>query len=449
MILFTKMKLHYLVAAPLVFLLGATRSPNTNLIAPEKLTGNISLELKHGVWWFAKKDKPVYQTMILSVMCNRGECRPTVWGYAPRFTGEIDHIGSIETVKRDNAWHLKIKMTIDSPGSKQKKEAIYAIQVVPDKDGWIGNYWGNFQGKDLQNKVRGTVTPLPQLIANGKSRQLQLAAESFTPPTRYPLSNHRVYRNLPYRIVNRQVLSLDFYQKKVEKATPVLIAIHGGGWQSGKRSSFKFLEPYLAMGFSVVDISYRLTDTALAPGAIEDCSCALGWIIQNAKKYNFDLNKIVVTGYSAGGHLALTTGMISPSSQLQKQCPDIKTDQVAAIINWIGPTDVVDLIEGPNRQDYAVAWIGSQANRKVVAKKSSPIHYVRKNLPPILSIHGDLDRLVPYEQAVRLHQALNKVSVPNEFLTIREREHGNFNREENRQSYATIEDFLRRYKILE
>jgi acetyl esterase/lipase len=443
------MKLPYLLAALLVFPLAASQSPNTSSIEPKQLTGNISLSLKHGVWWFAKKDQPVYQTMTLSVMCDQGECRPTVWGYAPRFTGEIDHIGIIETIKRNNAWHLKIKMMISSPRSHQKGEANYDIEVVPYKGKWIGSYWGNFQGKALQNQVRGTVTPLPQLISNGQLRRLPLAAQSFVPSTRYPLSNYRVYRDLPYRTVNGQVLSLDLYQRKTEKPAPILIAIHGGGWQGGRRSSFKFLEPYLAMGFSIVDIGYRLTGTALAPAAIEDCSCALGWVIQNAEKYHFNPNKIVVTGYSAGGHLALTTAMISPSSQLQKQCPDIKPGQVAAIINWIGPTDIVDLIAGPNRQDYAVAWIGSQANHKVVAKKSSPIHYFRKNLPPILSIHGDLDRLVPYEQAVRLHQALNQVGVPNELLTIRGREHGNFNREENRQSYAAIEDFLYSHKILE
>jgi acetyl esterase/lipase len=63
----------------------------------------------------------------------------------------------------------------------------------------------------------------------------------------------------------------------------------------------------MAMGFAVVNVEYRLGKTSLAPAAVEDCLCALHWVGRNAKKYNFDLSKVIVTGGSAGGHLALTT----------------------------------------------------------------------------------------------------------------------------------------------
>ena len=79
--------------------------------------------------------------------------------------------------------------------------------------------------------------------------------------------------------------------------------------------------PYLEMGFAVVNVTYRLARVSEAPAAVEDCRCALRWVIQNAKEYGLDVNRLVVTGYSAGGHLALTTGMLPASAGLDRQCP--------------------------------------------------------------------------------------------------------------------------------
>lgn len=84
--------------------------------------------------------------------------------------------------------------------------------------------------------------------------------------------------------------------------------IHGGGWVAGtKEQGVLYLVPFLQMGFSVVNVEYRLGKVSLAPAAVEDCLCALHWIGRHAKQYSFDLSKVVVTGGSAGGHPALTT----------------------------------------------------------------------------------------------------------------------------------------------
>src|SRR5438477_8117682 len=105
-----------------------------------------------------------------------------------------------------------------------------------------------------------------------------------------------------------------------------------------------FRSPYLEMGWAVVNVEYRLARASLAPAAVEDCRCALRWVIKNAKDYNFDINRIVVTGHSAGGHLALTTGMLPASAGLDRECHGPEELKVAAIINWYGITDVNDLL---------------------------------------------------------------------------------------------------------
>src|ERR1044071_4458007 len=92
--------------------------------------------------------------------------------------------------------------------------------------------------------------------------------------------------------------------------TPTVVFFQGGGWTGGAKEggTFGFL-PYLDMGWAVVNVEYRTTAVALAPAAVEDARCALRWVYRNAKQYNFDTNRIVVSGQSAGGHLALMTGL--------------------------------------------------------------------------------------------------------------------------------------------
>src|SRR5262249_25108477 len=149
---------------------------------------------------------------------------------------------------------------------------------------------------------------------------------------------------------------LDVYTPpKSAGPTPVAIIIHGGGWVEGKKEERVFeIMPYLQMGYAAVNVEYRLGQVSLAPAAVEDCRCALHWVFANAKKYNFDVSRVVVMGGSAGGHLALTTGMLTPAAGLDRECHAGNDDfwktpagtandpKVAAIINWFGITDVLD-----------------------------------------------------------------------------------------------------------
>jgi acetyl esterase/lipase len=267
--------------------------------------------------------------------------------------------------------------------------------------------------------------------------------------------DYNVGANITYRVVNGYEAKLDIYRPSEAKApTPVLVMIHGGGWVAGTKeaSSLKLL-PYLQMGFAVVNVEYRLGKISLAPAAVEDCLCALHWVGRNAKKYNFDLAKVIVTGGSAGGHLALATAMIPSSAGFDNACAyeDDETwngpwtnarPKVAAVINWFGITDVLDMLQGPETRSYAVSWFGSLPNREDLAKKLSPMSYVRADLPPILTIHGDADRIVPYSQAVKLHEALAKAGVRNQLFTVPGAGHGGFSLDQELKAFEAIRAFL-------
>jgi len=261
---------------------------------------------------------------------------------------------------------------------------------------------------------------------------------------------YRVVPNITYITENNYDAKLDMYQARGQN-TPqaTVIYIHGGGWTGGsKEASILSLLPYFEMGWNVVNVEYRLARVSLAPAAVEDCLCALRWVIHNAKEYNIDTSRLVVTGNSAGGHLALTTGMIPASAGLDRECPGPEELKVAAIVNWYGITDVADLLDGANMKVYAVTWLGSLENRREIAARVSPLTYVRPGLPPILSIQGDADPTVPYAHSVRLHAALEKAGIPNKLVTVPGGLHGNFKPEEYPRLYAEIRDFLSKHNLL-
>src|SRR5918996_3710546 len=118
-------------------------------------------------------------------------------------------------------------------------------------------------------------------------------------------NEYRVVRDITYLTAGDFAGTLDVYTPRAAGPHPTVLHIHGGGWIEGSRAETTLRTlPYLDMGFAVVNISYRLGPVAAAPAAVEDCLCALRWIIRNAKSYGFDTSRIITAGYSAGGHLA-------------------------------------------------------------------------------------------------------------------------------------------------
>ena len=262
-------------------------------------------------------------------------------------------------------------------------------------------------------------------------------------------ASHRVLPGVTYITASGYEAKMDVYASRSTTPSPTLVYIHGGGWTGGsKEAAMLQVMPYLAMGWTVANVEYRLARHALAPAAVEDVRCAVRWILARARDYNVDSTRIVLTGHSAGGHLALIAGMLPISAGLDRQCVGTSELKVAAIVNWYGITDVADLLDGPNMKNYAVVWLGSMMNRNEIAKWVSPLSYVRAGLPPVITIHGDADPTVPYSHATRLRAALDGVSVPNELVTIPRGGHGGFPAEQNARAYSAIEAFLTKHGVM-
>jgi len=299
---------------------------------------------------------------------------------------------------------------------------------------------------------------MPKVLALAATVALAFAPPSFAQLSpsadwaAHAANQYQVAANITYLTANNYESKLDIYSRRgATTPQPTVVYFHGGFWAAGsKEGSLMSLIPWMEMGWNVVNVEYRLARVAPAPAAVEDCLCALRYLAAQAKTYNIDVNRLVVTGESAGGHLTLTSAMIPESAGLDRQCAgNTPVPKVAAAINWFGITDVADVIDGPNQANLAVTWLGSLPNKDEIAKRVSPLTYVRPGLPPILTIHGDQDRLVPYNHATRLHEALTKAGVPNQLLTIPKGGHGNFTPEERTRIFATIREFLKKHGLAE
>ena len=237
---------------------------------------------------------------------------------------------------------------------------------------------------------------------------------------------------------------LDLYvPRRPNGPQPTAILFHGGGWVTGSKDEIALdALPYLAMGFSVVNVDYRLARVAPAPAAVEDARCALRWVVRHAQQYGFDRSRLVLVGSSAGAHLALMAAMAPASAGFDGLCPGNEPLTVAAVINFFGVVDVGELLAPPNPRDFAVGWLGQGATDAKLVERLAPLRYVDKGAPAILTLHGDADPVVPFTQATRLHAALDAAGVPNRLVPIRGGRHGNFDGNEVLRANRVVREFL-------
>jgi acetyl esterase/lipase len=252
-----------------------------------------------------------------------------------------------------------------------------------------------------------------------------------------------VERNIAYDQHSETVL--DIYQPKAPALDrrPGVIAIHGGWWVAGNKDSMvPHCLRYVEQGFVCVSVGYRLAKAAPAPAAVTDVLNATKWFRDNANRYRVDRRRIVVTGPSAGGHLALMVGMVQKSARVGP------VSNVAAVVNFYGITDVQDVLSGANIRKQPGEWIPDTPARYDLATRLSPISYVRKDVPPILTIHGDADEVVPYEHGTKLTRALQQAGATAEMVPVQQGAHG-FPQAKLDELYTRhVWPFLRRNGIL-
>lgn len=190
------------------------------------------------------------------------------------------------------------------------------------------------------------------------------------------------------------------------KGAPVLLQIHGGAWFLGsKRTQGRPLLTRMARaGWVCVAINYRLSPRVRFPAHLVDCKLALKWIREHIAEYGGDPSRVVVTGGSAGGHLAALMAVTQNDPRFQPGFEAADTGVLGAASIY-GPFDIDAVLEhtGPKLRVWAKRLIFDDKTRE-----ASPIDYVRPGLPPMLVVQGTADNLVPAPLAHRFVEAMRK-----------------------------------------
>ena len=249
---------------------------------------------------------------------------------------------------------------------------------------------------------------------------------------------------------------LDVYKNSMTdfgKKTPVLVYLHGGAWNDGERpKNSGGFHAWLAAGFSVVTVEYRLLDTvpaAVAPAAVQDVGCALAWVKANAEKYDFDVERVVMYGVSGGGHLALLAAVLPQDNDIAvPQCKE--QAKISAVLDFYGPYHLEPDQPGAFTSAATARWMGPDPKPSLAAmeKKMSPSTYIRAGIPPVFQAHGDADPTVPYQASVEMKKDLDKAGVKNAFTTVAGGGHGKWTPEQNTKVYMDSLLFLQSVGVI-
>ena len=250
-----------------------------------------------------------------------------------------------------------------------------------------------------------------------------LLATGQTLPTHY-----RVTNNVSYVAGGQSRQWMDLYHVPSNATpTPVVVWIHGGGWNSGNEANPRALA-LTNFNIAVAAITHRFTTNAPAsgypvslphPAQIQDVKSAIRWLRANAAQFNIDPNRIGIWGFSSGGHLSALTGTTGHTNLFDVGENLGQSGRVQAVVDMSGPTDLLQSPTTVPGFDYDLWLLGDQAsNNPPTLASANPISFVRPDAPPFRLVHGEVDPNVNILSGQLLHTALTNAGVSSTFIRL-------------------------------
>lgn len=227
---------------------------------------------------------------------------------------------------------------------------------------------------------------------------------------------------LEYAQVGEHVLKLDLHAVHGMPRRGLVVWVHGGAWRGGSRVDAPY-ERFNELGFAVASVDYRLSPVAKFPAQIHDIKGAIRFLRADAartKNKDFDAERIIVAGASAGGHLAALVGV---SNGVKKLEGDVggnadRSSDVQGIVSYYGASNLMTILaqskpRGLEMRPPALRLLlgGLPSEVPELAKLASPVEHVDAKDPPLLLIHGEADPQMPPEQSTELAEAYRKAGL--------------------------------------
>ncbi|MGI4743648.1 MAG: alpha/beta hydrolase fold domain-containing protein [Janthinobacterium lividum] len=244
-------------------------------------------------------------------------------------------------------------------------------------------------------------------------------------------ATYQVTKDVPYGTDQEQVL--DLYRssaaQKLKNKNYTIVFLHGGGYYlSDKAREERYIQPYLKKGFNVVNMNYRIKRGI--PIATEDLTYALNFLKTNNATYHLNLDRVILTGFSAGAHIA---SLVAVTANDPAYSPKLASGiGIAGVVNFSGPVGGLDVVEKvfmgnevPVMKEIGVALFPETTDYapKEYIQKYEPITYFDKNDPPFFIWQGGKDDQVPPVTFEKFVALLQQDPRKNEVLFIPEGQH--------------------------
>jgi acetyl esterase/lipase len=221
-----------------------------------------------------------------------------------------------------------------------------------------------------------------------------------------------------YRRVDGAPLHLDVARPSSAGTRPLVVFVHGGGWEVGDREYHSTDIRVLAgLGYVAASIDYRLAPEHRFPAAASDVRCAVRYL-STRTDLGIDPGRIALAGFSAGGHLAALVGLAPADPSLDDVPCELDPAPVRAVVSYFGIYDLLRTDDLRSRtRTMLTTFLGPDAS-EARARLASPIHAVTPEGPAVLLVHGVEDPVIPFEHAVLMRDALLERRVPADLVAI-------------------------------
>ena len=245
-------------------------------------------------------------------------------------------------------------------------------------------------------------------------------------------------------LVGYRPIELDLYRSaQVGPKRPLILWIHGGGWNRGDArvsGAYKdwpaVLASLAARGYVVASIDYRLSGEAPFPAALQDVKAAIRFLRAHADQYGIDSRQVIAWGGSAGAELAVlaattcgvaelepqpSTGRLSHVEMANAKLADsTASDCVQSAVGWYGVYDLT-IVDPGMVESYLHCVKDGCAS---AMRRADPRTYVNRNTPPIFLLHGTADTTAPPQEMTEMEESLHLAGVPVKTLWLKGASHG-------------------------